>query len=321
MTETTNYKLKKPAEEDFYNIEDSNDNMDLIDTAIKATEDKATAAKTRADEAFTQADSGKSAIKSAIIGVDPDITIPTDATFAQLATVIGQIKTGVDTEDATATAAQILAGMTAYVKGAKVTGTMADRGAINQVLPINGSYTIPQGYHNGSGKVTQSIPTKGAATYTPGTANQTIGAEQYLSGAQTIKGDANLVAGNILSGKSIFGVAGGVIAGKRYASGTATTPNVSHLWYGHSGDTTGSYLLVSQLGLNFTPKIILVIPSNSPFNTVYFRDGFYYSGSSAPQPFYSSNVGKLLRVKDMDNPEDYIYIISMNEPCTWFAWE
>lgn len=50
--------------------------------------------------------------------------------------------------------------------------------------------------------------TKAATTYTPGTSNQTIAAGTYCSGAQTIKGDANLVAGNIKSGVSIFGVAG-----------------------------------------------------------------------------------------------------------------
>lgn len=47
-----------------------------------------------------------------------------------------------------------------------------------------------------------------AATYTPKTSDQSIAASQYLSGAQTIKGDANLVAGNIKSGVSIFGVTG-----------------------------------------------------------------------------------------------------------------
>ena len=52
------------------------------------------------------------------------------------------------------------------------------------------------------------VTKKAAATYTPSTANQTIAAGQYLSGAQTIKGDANLVPGNIKSGASIFGVAG-----------------------------------------------------------------------------------------------------------------
>src|SRR5690606_29792153 len=87
-------------------------------------------------------------------------------------------------------------------------GTMTNRGAVSQSLPINGSYTIPEGYHNGSGKVTQSITTKAAATYTPSTSNQTIAAGQYLSGTQTILGDANLVSANIKAGKNIFGVAG-----------------------------------------------------------------------------------------------------------------
>ena len=52
------------------------------------------------------------------------------------------------------------------------------------------------------------VPRKAAETITPGTANQTIAANQYLTGAQTIKGDANLTAENIKSGVSIFGVEG-----------------------------------------------------------------------------------------------------------------
>jgi len=63
--------------------------------------------------------------------------------------------------------------------------------------------------HDKSGAViTGSIASQGAQTITPGTANKTIAAGKYLSGKQTIKGDANLVAGNIKSGVSIFGVAG-----------------------------------------------------------------------------------------------------------------
>ena len=56
--------------------------------------------------------------------------------------------------------------------------------------------------------VGSGVTKKSAATYTPSTSNQKIAASQYLSGAQTIKGDANLVAGNIKSGVSIFGVTG-----------------------------------------------------------------------------------------------------------------
>ena len=60
----------------------------------------------------------------------------------------------------------------------------------------------------GSKSATKQLTTKGAATITPGTSDQTIASGTYLTGAQTVKGDANLVAGNIKSGVSIFGVAG-----------------------------------------------------------------------------------------------------------------
>lgn len=62
-------------------------------------------------------------------------------------------------------------------------------------------------YVNGS-MVTGNITSKAAATITPNTADQTIASGQYLSGAQTIKGDANLTAANIKSGIDIFGVTG-----------------------------------------------------------------------------------------------------------------
>ena len=95
---------------------------------------------------------------------------------------------GTFTSDATATAAQIMSGQIAYVKGQKITGTATK---------------------------------KAATTYTPGTGNQTIPSGVITTGVQTIKGDTNLIAGNILSGKSIFGVAGNVTKGYK-ASGTVT---------------------------------------------------------------------------------------------------
>lgn len=59
-----------------------------------------------------------------------------------------------------------------------------------------------------SGSDTLELDTQGAQTITPTTSNQTIASGQYLTGTQTISGDANLVASNIKSGVSIFGVAG-----------------------------------------------------------------------------------------------------------------
>lgn len=61
---------------------------------------------------------------------------------------------GTATNDATAAAGDILTGKIGYVKGSKITGTMANQGAKTSSLNCGGSYTIPAGYHNGSGKVT-----------------------------------------------------------------------------------------------------------------------------------------------------------------------
>ena len=56
--------------------------------------------------------------------------------------------------------------------------------------------------------VGSEVTRKAAQTYTPGTADQIIAEGQYLSGAQTVKGDANLTGENIREGISIFGVPG-----------------------------------------------------------------------------------------------------------------
>lgn len=59
-----------------------------------------------------------------------------------------------NTQDATATDAEILAGKTAYNKGNKITGTMKNNGAVaGKISTKTGKYTVPQGYHDGSGTV------------------------------------------------------------------------------------------------------------------------------------------------------------------------
>lgn len=59
-----------------------------------------------------------------------------------------------DTQDATASGDELFAGVTAYVRGVKITGSMKNNGSVaGKISTKTGTYTVPQGYHDGSGKV------------------------------------------------------------------------------------------------------------------------------------------------------------------------
>lgn len=69
-------------------------------------------------------------------------------------TITGTCKCDVDSSDATAAVAEILQGKTAYVRGKKLTGTMKNNSAVaGTISSKDEQYTVPQGYHDGSGKV------------------------------------------------------------------------------------------------------------------------------------------------------------------------
>ncbi len=109
-----------------------------------------------------------------------------------------------------ATAPATISGTSATVSTSTNTITLSK--TISVTPTVSAGYVSSGTAGNSAVSLTASVTTKAAATITPGTSNQTIASGTYLTGTQTISGDANLVRANIKSGKTIFGVRGSLTA-------------------------------------------------------------------------------------------------------------
>ena len=186
---------------------------------------------------------------------------------------------GVGSDELTATLAQVLSGYTAVTEDSDDdigTGTMANRGAVNQSLNAGSSYTIPQGYHNGNGKVTaNSLASQTLANAVA--ANMTSGKTAWVNGTKiTGNGQDNQTFYN--SGHS-DGYSSGYSAG--YTTGYTAGKNESNMLFidsatksGGNGSATASFV---QSGYR---KYLIVVCSHagSPSATL---DGSALQASSS----------------------------------------
>ena len=140
------------------------------------------------------------------------------------APIIGSCTFDADTSDATAAVAEILAGKTAYVNGNKLTGTMKNNGAVTGTISKKAeAYSIPIGYHDGSGKVSISST------------------EQ-----------AKIIATNIRAGVSILGVTG-TMSGTEGAKAQAKTATPSTTQQTILPDSAGGYNYLAQVTVEPIP--------------------------------------------------------------------
>lgn len=113
--------------------------------------------------------------------------------------ITGECTYDSDTQDATVAVAEMLKDKTAYARGAKLTGTMPNNGAINkEIEERDQKVTVPQGYHDGSGTV--GIKSAEKAKLIPDNIRQGVtilGVVGEMSGLEDVKAQAKEVTSSI----------------------------------------------------------------------------------------------------------------------------
>ena len=141
--------------------------------------------------------------------------------------------------------------------------------------------------------VGSGVTRKAAATYTPTTTDQTIVADQYLTGAQTVKGDANLVAGNIKQGVTIFNIQGEYSGGVTptgtlsiSANGTYDVTNYASAAVSVPAPTANFKQLTATVSAVKTADFILV---NSADALAHYQDSSFQIQIQAPNSVLSTS--------------------------------
>lgn len=180
---------------------------------------------------------------------------------------------GILSEDLTATKGYVKSGLTymgADTNDEAGVGTLPIINNSNIILPINGVYTVPHGWHPGTEVVSQNIPTFAGGTYTPTTSDIVVAkAGTYLSGDVTIKGGGpDFDQSNVKKNVQIFNITGESLDPSRFnlssssvtlyaeQSTTITISNIvgSNSWNIYSTNT--NVAAVSKSGNNLTIRAV-----------------------------------------------------------------
>lgn len=331
MQTTTNLGLKKPEQDDLYNIQDINDNMDILDEKVQ--------------ECFQSVSDGKSLVASAI--TDKGVATSATDTFATMASNVSAIKTDpklqsksaalstiqqvitadtgydglsqvtVPAVEGTASDGDVIAGKTFNsASGINQTGTLADKTGVVEYTATASidstnselEMTIPAtGKYNTSNKLKSTFTTIAsligltAAKIVKG--NTILGITGNSNNMDTSSGDAT--AAQILSGKKAC-VDGSLLTGTMTnngaVAGTISTSGGTYTvpagYHNGSGKVTGP-TLASLIGTNVTLSSAANLLTG---NTAYGKNGTKYTGSMA------NNGSTTLTASAVTQDDDYTYL-------------
>ena len=278
---TKNYKLQKPLEDDFYDINITNSNMDIIDKGLtldvgtsKGTENnyildigsitlaesnKGVSFKFFADKDSTGAvtintnynliKANKNPVKNLKSGAPYIITYDGGSNFFLASGADDSDSTSVGTDGSNVLAPNTYIGSDGEVH----TGIMPNRGSLDKVLSLNETFNLPAGYYRG-GKVTQNIPNNGAINASLNCGQSKSLPAGYISGG-------TITANSLASQTPANADASTIIAGRNaWVNGNLITGNAM------KAKSIATIETIKRNGIGWTAGGTVEITFNTPFD-------------------------------------------------------
>ncbi|WP_252230652.1 MULTISPECIES: hypothetical protein [unclassified Clostridium] len=290
MKLTSNYSLKKPDGSDVVNVQDFNDNSDKIDLELKKVD---SSLKDIANDSYPIVEAtgtnvyvgSTDKITKLSKGTRCTLFVGNNATGNcnlnlnnygaknikdSFGNIVNNIKANIPYNlcyngsdfilqgkggGGNATADKLLSGSTATVDRGLIVGTMQNQGTKTATLNCGGSYIIPAGYHNGSGKVTVNS----LVSQTPGNA----------AAAQILSGFSAWVNGNKINGSATLKNLGGYTIKELTVDSYQKANTVPH----NKHDDVYNYVYIPN---DFNSGFIFVLDDRTAYTYILNYNGINY---------------------------------------------
>nr|DAP09950.1 MAG TPA: hypothetical protein [Caudoviricetes sp.] len=328
---TKNYKLQKPLEDDFYDINITNSNMDIIDKGLTldvgtskgtgnnyildigsitlAESNKGVSFKFFADKDSTGAvtintnynliKANKNPVKNLKSGAPYIITYDGGSNFFLASGADDSDSTSVGTDGSNVLAPNTYIGSDGEVH----TGIMPNRGSLDKVLSLNETFNLPAGYYRG-GKVTQNIPNNGAINASLNCGQSKSLPAGYISGG-------TITANSLASQTPANADASTIIAGRNaWVNGNLITGNAM------KAKSIATIETITRNGIGWTAGGTVEITFNTPFD-ILLVGSYIIVNNGQLQMNYLPAFSDNRIVLSISDDRRTLYMRNTNTSCGW----